>query len=75
MRIAHLYDYLYSLASPNYFALCLIGHAGRAAAALPAIAALIYYFCSYQTPHIWQYGKNAHFCDLGNSDLGTFVNL
>ena len=32
----------------NYFALCLLGHAGRAAAALPAIAALINLLRSYQ---------------------------
>ena len=52
-----------------------IGHAAAGVAALPAIAALIYYLRSYQPPRIWQYGKNAHLCDLGKGDFGAFVNI
>jgi hypothetical protein len=52
-----------------------IGHAAAEAAALPAIAALIYYLRSYQPPRIWQYGKNAHLCDFGKGDFRPFVNI
>ena len=52
MRIAHLYDYLFSLASPNYFALCHIGHAAAALSGQPPHERVCEEMCDMNFPSL-----------------------